>query len=398
MNKKLMAVAVAGALAAPVAVFAQASNVQLYGRINTGFDNYQATGSAAGAAADFKGRNRVFDSASRLGFKGTEDLGNGLKVVFQIESGLNIDSGTATGQSGGANASVGTLSSRDSFAGLTGNWGTFTFGRQSYFWNGAGMNDVIAALWINSGVPWSNSAAHGRIIGPANRQSNTMKYQSPTWNGFNVHLNYSPNSEPAGVAANTDASIWGILVGYTGVIDAHLDYAVNTAASPVAPATLRQRITGTKVDVGWPYAPGARVSLIWGSLKNDQVSGVTAGIGFTAGDNLKQNQWTLNWYHTFGNIMAMAQYGRLGQVSGCTAAAGVASCGQTGANAWTLGVKYDMSKRTSLYASYMRTNNESNQLADYAAGGISSAAATGLPIGSVGADPRLWALGISHWF
>ena len=52
MNKKLMAVAVAGALAAPAVAFAQASSVQIYGRANLGIDTWQATGATA-ANADF---------------------------------------------------------------------------------------------------------------------------------------------------------------------------------------------------------------------------------------------------------------------------------------------------------------------------------------------------------
>ena len=77
MNKKLMALAVAGALAIPAAAFAQAGNVQIYGRANLGFDNYSATGATGGAAFDYKARNRVYDAGSRLGFSGSEDLGGG---------------------------------------------------------------------------------------------------------------------------------------------------------------------------------------------------------------------------------------------------------------------------------------------------------------------------------
>src|SRR3990170_4342993 len=87
MKRKLLAVLVASALAAPVAALAQASNVQIYGRANLGLDNYSATGSTAGAAADLKSRSRVFDTASRLGVRGTENLGGGLKALFAIESG-----------------------------------------------------------------------------------------------------------------------------------------------------------------------------------------------------------------------------------------------------------------------------------------------------------------------
>src|SRR3989304_4551485 len=64
MNKKLTALAVAGALAAPAAAFAQASNVTIYGRANLGLDTYSATGATAGSAFDYKSRNRDYDAGS----------------------------------------------------------------------------------------------------------------------------------------------------------------------------------------------------------------------------------------------------------------------------------------------------------------------------------------------
>jgi hypothetical protein len=65
MQKKLLALAVAGALA-PAAAMAQ-STVEIYGRANLGIDNWRATG-AATATGNMKSRNRIFDSGSRLGF------------------------------------------------------------------------------------------------------------------------------------------------------------------------------------------------------------------------------------------------------------------------------------------------------------------------------------------
>src|SRR5438445_4443357 len=172
MNKKLMAVAVAGALAAPATVLAQ---VQIYGRANLGVDNYSASGATA-ANSDFKARNRVFDNSSRLGFRGTEDLGGGLRAVFVIESGVNIDTGSQNSQFGGANASTGFLASRDSYAGLEGNWGRVTFGRQSIHWV-SGVLAQSGANYINVDV--ATTGALGRVVGPTARPSNVRAYNSP---------------------------------------------------------------------------------------------------------------------------------------------------------------------------------------------------------------------------
>src|SRR5437899_5290486 len=113
-----MALAVAGAFGVPAAAVAQ---VEIYGRANLFVDSYSATGSSVGAANDFKSRTRVNDQGSRLGFRGREDLGRGLRAVYQFESGLNADTGNqATSNGGPTNASSGFLPSREYLVGVEG--------------------------------------------------------------------------------------------------------------------------------------------------------------------------------------------------------------------------------------------------------------------------------------
>src|SRR6266702_3990709 len=115
MNKKLMALAVAGAFGVPAAAVGQ---VEIYGRANVFMDSYQATGATA-ANSDFKSRTRVNDQGSRLGVRGREDLGRGLRAVYQIESGVNLDTGSnQTSSPGGpTNALASTFATRDSWVG-----------------------------------------------------------------------------------------------------------------------------------------------------------------------------------------------------------------------------------------------------------------------------------------
>ena len=127
MQKKLLAIAVAGALA-PAAAMAQ-STVEIYGRANMGLDLWESKG-AVDSTTDMKSRVRVFDFGSRLGFRVNESLGGGLRAFVVMETGVNIDSGSVNGQSGSQNASTGTWASRDSYLGLGGSWGDVRFGRQ----------------------------------------------------------------------------------------------------------------------------------------------------------------------------------------------------------------------------------------------------------------------------
>src|SRR5436853_5128832 len=114
MNKKLVALAVAGAFASPLAVQAQTANVTLYGRVNIDLEFVKATtcqnGSTSGAracsalatasAGDALTNptvNRVSSNSSRFGMRGTESLGGGLNAIFQIENSVVADTGTNSG-------------------------------------------------------------------------------------------------------------------------------------------------------------------------------------------------------------------------------------------------------------------------------------------------------------
>jgi predicted porin len=82
MQKKLLAVAVASALA-PAAAMAQ-STVEIYGRANLGIDRWEATGATA-PAGEFKDRFRIYDGSSRLGFRVNESLGGGMRAKAMAE-------------------------------------------------------------------------------------------------------------------------------------------------------------------------------------------------------------------------------------------------------------------------------------------------------------------------
>jgi predicted porin len=105
--KKILAVAIATAFAAPA--FAATSNVDVYGKLHMSVNWYNDQPSDINDIG-------ISSNASRFGLKGSEDLGRGLKGIWQIESGVNLDEQT------------GTLANRNSFVGLSGGWGTALLG------------------------------------------------------------------------------------------------------------------------------------------------------------------------------------------------------------------------------------------------------------------------------
>jgi len=385
MKKKLLAMAVAGALAAPVVAFAQ-SNVTIYGRANLGIDTYKATGSAAGGATDFNARTRVYDSGSRLGFTGTENLGGGMSAYFRIESGVNIDAGTATTQSGAANSSAGTLATRDSFVGIKGGWGEVSWGRQSMFWAN-GLNAQTGASYINASADGILTGG-GILTAPVTRQSNVMYYTSPRLAGmWDIAVGYSPNASQETAAAGPlfKSDIYNINVKFrSGPWYGQGDWARNKV-------TATQKKVGYKLGVSYGYAPDSRFGVIYQRLKQD---GAPAGVGTTvvAGDNIRNGTWVFNLEHAVNAWRLYAEYAKVGTLKGATGATGNSG---TSITAWTLGAKYMFSKRTGVYASYNSIRNGSAAFGDFTGGGYTSVA---MGAANAGADPRVWAVGMMHNF
>lgn len=393
MNKKLMALAVAGTLVVPVAAFAQASSVEIYGRANVGLDNYSATGATAGSANDFKGRNRIYDSFSRLGFRGSEDLGGGLRALFLIETGVNFDTGSGNGQSGQPNAATGTLGSRLGHVGLASrDWGQLTFGRSNVFWvNGPieqiGANYVNLSAFVSSGI-----FGRGMGVGVA-RQSNVVQYTSPLLNGFGAVVSYMPNSEAQGAGQNTDAKIWGVtLQRHVGAFPVGYDFAKSWGSTPTAGS--QAVTTGHKLRAGWAYQPGAMLGVLWLKTVKDNGAAGAQSVD-AASSSLSQTAVGVTWEHYIGNVQALAQWFKIPNISGCVTAN---ACANTNAVQWMVGARYTLSKRTNVYATYNAARNASNYNLDYAVAGMSSAAAGGLAATSSGADPRVWAIGMMHNF
>ncbi len=413
MNKKVMAIAVASAFAAPGVALAQKSTVEIYGRANLGFDHYESKGATAGSQNDLQGRFRVFDAGSRVGFRGTEDLGGGLRAIFQIETGINIDNGSNVGQGGQANVSTGFWASRDSFVGLDSNYGRLTFGRQSIYW-GNGVNAQFAANYINGEIPWTNGTQLGRISlqgAAVARVSNTVQYTTPTFAGISGTVSYSTNLQetqqqvtpfPGAITTDADGYIFGLtLRGTWGPFYVQGDWATVRANSLLsAGGVLTPKGDAYKIGGSWGYMPGARIGLIW--VLTDVNNGTGQVIGVTTGQKVDQQAFTINWEQTFGNVQVMGQYGWLDEMSGngCNVSPFLnnrPTCVDSGATSFMVGARYFLSKRTWVYLTYNQVSNDANQYVDYTAFGSTSWNGTG-QVNLLGADPKIWALGIFHAF
>lgn len=180
MNKQVFALAVSTVLSATsLTIFSPPAcaqtSVTLYGVLDEGI-NY----------TNNVGRGHVYELASgdaqgsRWGLKGDEDLGGGLKAIFQLENGFDIN----TGKLGQGNKMFG----RQAYVGLTGDqWGTFTLGRQ--------YDPVVDLVQPLTGDNYFGStfATPGDVDNNDNtsRTSNAVKYTSPVWSGFQFEGMYA---------------------------------------------------------------------------------------------------------------------------------------------------------------------------------------------------------------
>jgi predicted porin len=395
MQKKLLAIAVAGALA-PAAAMAQ-STVEIYGRANVGIDLWQAKG-ATTAGQSFDSRTRIYDQGSRLGFRVNENLGGGMRAFVVIESGTSLDSGNNVGQSGqSTNSSTGFWASRDSYAGIGGSWGDVRFGRQSPYY-GNGIISQAGANYINQAM--DNAFSFGGPLGnPSGRESNVLSYNSPTFGGFNASLSYGVGaSEGAGFTGGVQKKeqVYAVTARYTGgAIRAQFDYGTRQNTSNVE----NNDRNGWKVGAGWAYAPGSQISAIYGEheQKNTQtnqaqIGGVGVGTIVASGESPKVPIFVLNWEHMMGQWQLIAQYANWGKLKN------VANSTDTEAQGFTLAGKYFLSKRTGVYGSWSKIDNKNRSMWDISNAGMSSATNAALSANNAGADPQIFAIGIMHNF
>jgi predicted porin len=202
MQKKIIALAVAGL--ASTAAFAQ-TNVTVYG-VADAFVSYVNTNGGtrvtnAGDAITTNGNGRDkfgIDngglSGSRIGFKGTEDLGNGLKAIFVLEYALSLDQNTGIGAGtyGTANANNTGLQARQQLVGLSTKAGDVTLGRQYAPGYYTLSMDPLAASAALSVVDAAQSTAQAAIrAGSAARWNNSVNYKTANWGGFTAQATYA---------------------------------------------------------------------------------------------------------------------------------------------------------------------------------------------------------------
>jgi predicted porin len=195
--KKLL---IATAAMAVVAGAQAQSSVTVYGVVDVNVTSTDVAGSAAGNNGSTTLGNNAL-ATSRLGFKGTEDLGGGLKAEFQLEGALTPTTGTlgttSTTGNGSENVSSSVLFNRESWVGLSSSLGSIRVGR----------SDITGTQGLDSTVGQAGnlSDASGNLGADT---AGVIRYTTPTWNGLTVQVGYINGSTPTSAESSTvDASV-----------------------------------------------------------------------------------------------------------------------------------------------------------------------------------------------
>ena len=341
MQKNIIALAVAGLVSG--AAFAQ-SNVTIYGVADAYFAHANADGKDATNVVNSGGL-----SGSRLGFKGTEDLGGGLKALFVLEYMLTLDENVGVGAGGTQSGS----NARQQLLGLTGNWGTFVAGRaQTTGYDFSCASSTVAGSALDAMAKLG--AATLVSCGNAGRANNAVAYISPTFSGFTFAYNHARVTE----AAVGDDSYGNLVsVSYAnGPVTAGLVYSKIDMSSTAADDDVTEWGLRGSYDFGM-----AKVGASWQSQEVGNVDG---------------KKWQI-----FGAIPVSAA----GTVH-LQYAANDIDGKDNDSKAWTLAYTHGLSKRTTAYAGYTHVSNDD----------AATRAAVLTP--KAGGDSSVWAVGLRHTF
>ncbi|MYM93353.1 porin [Duganella vulcania] len=366
MKKSLIAMAVLGAMSS--AAFAQ-SNVTIYGIVDAGIV------SERGGVANTTKVTSGVGSASRLGFKGTEDLGGGLSAIFVLESGVKVDTG--------ASDVAGSIANRQSYVGLKSTTaGQLTLGRQytPYYETLRDVADPFALgyagtaknLFGVAGIPNNNDHSN-------TRNSNAIVYLSPVVEGFQGEVSYSVGEQAGDASAQRQLGTW---IGYSnGPLNVRVAY--NATNNDVAGPTKLSTDIGRNTMIAGNYDFGVVKAFAAYSKDKGTNSSPLANNSNPFGYAIAP---TATRDSNVALIGATAPIGPNGTLMASYTRKNDKEVANHDADQWAVGYSYALSKRTSTYVAFAKIKNKNG--ASYTVGNNTEA----------GSGDKAFNLGMRHSF
>lgn len=354
MKKSLVALAV---LAASGAAMAQ-SSVTMFGVLDVGI------GHNSGSNQSVTGLTNGGLSTSRLGFRGVEDLGGGLRAGFWLEGGLNPDTGD--GKKNGATSGGLEFKRRSTVSLIGANWGEVRLGRD----NAASYTNLLT--FDPFGATGSGTLFKGNINGIDDRKNNTLSYFLPSnLGGFYGQVQYILGEKAAGTTDSGDG--YGVQGGYANgplKVGAHYLKIKKGAMSDNAVALTQDAETygiGATYDFGIvkPFA-------LWNEEKSKAVGSLS---------EVKYQSYLIGLTAPLGNGEVRFSYNDLDLKNS-----------KNDSKKYAVGYVYNLSKRTALYGTYAHISNDGVATRKVAAGGLTSPSLT------AGDSGDAYEFGIRHSF
>lgn len=328
--------------------------VIVYGVMNVDIDNVRVTHNGVGLNV-----TRENSDSSRIGFLGMEDLGGGMSAIFQLEGKVGVNTGS------------GALFARETFVGLTSNYGVAKLGNmdppvdeiKGIVGNAPTYMTTILntqALLDNSSnnafgaTNHDNSGTNNGLPSMNDTLQNSVKYETPVFGGVYGSAMYShPNGQGPGLVPHAV----GANIIYAGG-PYKIAFATQHDSSMFGPGLSDQVYTIAGSAIFGPL----KVGLTYDRLGADYVGGT-----------IKRNYWGASGTYSIGVGKIFAYYGKAGNGSIDQAILGQTQS-QTGASIYELSYSYLLSKRTTLYTGYVKINNQANATYQLGTNGISGGA------------------------
>ena len=366
MKKTLIALAALGAMAG--AAQAQ-STVTIYGLLDANIGNYK-TNQVNGAAISGLSQSKIDAgglNGSRWGIRVSEDIGGGMAVIGNLESGFNLDTG-ASGQGG-------LLFGRRANVGISSGFGTVTIGRNSSSYDDVSGDHAMMGATLfdpsntNNGFTTTQAGALGTLAGNAvllNHNGNGSGAHV-TWVGFNTRFNNSIKYVSPNFGGFTGSFMYAFgedktsTVGASSTVSANLKYANGPllisggyqSEGAARTATTKPALTNTLLNVSYDFGV-AKVGFGANRAKFKDVITTFSptGVAVAAHELAAQKEYSLSVAVPLGATTLSAGYARskgddLGSSTG-----------------WGVQALYSLSKRTTLYTGAVSTKNYSNVAAN----------------------------------
>jgi general bacterial porin, GBP family len=356
------------------------SSTTLFGLVDLGVES---TSAGAGSVTRVQSGQWF---GSRLGVRGSEDLGGGLAAVYVAEIGITADTGGSTGFGTNANAAgtAGILFDRQIFVGLTGGFGRLTLGRQY------SLTDSVKGTV----EPFTNGTSADtspiRALNPS-RSDNAVIYQTPSLGGLTAAVLYSTGTESLDSAtsskkAGRESSV--SLAYANGPLYIGAAYDNLYARDALTPSRLDvQKIKSWIVGATYDF----KVVKLHTWINAQEADAVGAATDVLAARDISA--------YAVGATIPVTT---LSNFRVAYAARNDKTAADRDANKWGIGYFYDLSKRTTLYTAYSVLTNEDRFTAAGVADGagitLGSGAAAGIALFDRNSDPRSFNLGIRHAF